>query len=165
MHWKLTFFNLLLQFMEEGTCISMTRQYIPYMNIGIVPAYCQCSKKRLCCLDPKFVILVASMNSWNVQRYTTFVSWLRILACNPIEHCRGQIIVCKWIFVVHALGILYSVNILCFCKLVGGESESAFFFYLWSVHIVKLLHTESTVNDPKDAISVVHVNKMLATVS
>ena len=41
-------------------------------------------------------------------------------------------------------------------KLVGGESKSAFFFSLWSVHIVKLklLHTEShaglfTVKDPK----------------
>ena len=52
-------------------------------------------------------------------------------------------------------------------KLVGGESESAFFFSLWSVHIVKLklIHNESTVNDPKDAISVVQVKKMLATVS
>ena len=48
-------------------------------------------------------------------------------------------------------------------KLVGGESESAFLFSLWSVHVVKLklIHNESTVNDPKDAIQL----KMLATVS
>ena len=51
-------------------------------------------------------------------------------------------------FVVHALGILHSVNIFLFLynfKLVGGESESAFFFSLWSVHIakLKLLHNES----------------------
>ena len=54
--------------------------------------------------------------------------------------------------------------------LVESLHESAFFFALWSVHIVKLkiLHTESRAvyrNDPKDIISVVHVNKMLATVS
>ena len=48
-------------------------------------------------------------------------------------------------------------------KMVSGESELAFFFSLWSVHIVKLklLHRLFTVNDPKDTISVVHVNKML----
>ena len=70
----------------------------------------------------------------------------------------------------HVLGILHPVNISCFV-LVGGESESAFFFSLLSVHIVKLKQYFTLspgmfiVDDPKDAISVVHVNKMLATVS
>ena len=47
---------------------------------------------------------------------------------------------------------LHSVNILFLCnfKLVGGESESAFFFSLWSVHFVIL--KPLAVNDPKDAI-------------
>ena len=54
----------------------------------------------------KFVILVATMNSWNVHKY--FYELVKS-SCIPIEHCSfwGDKytcgIICKWIFVVHAL--------------------------------------------------------------
>ena len=37
-----------------------------------------------CCFDPKFVVLAASMNSWNVQRY--FCELVKN-SCIPIEYC------------------------------------------------------------------------------
>ena len=49
--------------------------------------------------------------------------------------------------------------------------EISFLPFLWSVHIVKLKQYFTlslglfAVNEPKDTISVVHVNKMPATVS
>ena len=49
--------------------------------------------------------------------------------------------------------------------------EISFLPFVWSVHIVKLKQYFTlspglfAVNDPQDAISVVHVNKMPATVS
>ena len=64
-------------------------------------------------------------------------------------------------------GILHSVNLFCFCIMLNWLVEGLyqlFFISAWNVHIVKL-NPESTANDPKDAISVVHVNQMLAAVS
>ena len=58
-------------------------QILSYRTLSHAHSVVNNSKKRLCCFDPKFVILVASINSWNVQRY--FVSWLGILLF-PLEH-------------------------------------------------------------------------------
>ena len=41
------------------------------------------SKKRLCCFDQRFVILVAWINNWNVLRYFKFVKH----SCKSLEHC------------------------------------------------------------------------------
>ena len=71
--------------------------------------------------------------------------------------------------VVHALGILHSVNIFCFCIILNWVVESlnrlSSFFMCALSNYFTLSPGLFTVNDPKDAISVVHVNKMLATIS
>ena len=96
----------------------------------------------------------------------TFVSWLRI----PVFP-RGYVVSSVNEYLWSMLwGFAFSKHCLFLCnfKLVGGESESAFLFSLWSVHIVKLKPLSLglfTVDDPKDALSVVLMNKMLATVS